>query len=592
MRHGSIAVMMLFAACSSMACRDQPGVQQFDKDPPPSAIVITLDEAAPVVEVRPAFSDVAQQVGIDFTFFNDEVAGRYFLPEVMGGGAAWLDYDLNGYLDLYLLNGAVLAAPDPCQTQHVNRLFRGDGSRFRDVAAPAGAQQGGGYGQGCCVGDFDADGFPDLYVCNYGPNRLFKNNGDGTFQDVTDHAAVGDPLWGTSPVWVDLNDDGLLDLFVTNYLDCTFANHKVCDYDGKQGYCGPGAHDAVPDRAYLNDGDGIFTEASERLGLNAPDGKGLAVAVADFDSDAKPEIYVANDMADNFLYRRRGSGSDLHYENVASAAGCGVSGDGSRIASMGLSCADFDGDGRVDIFVTNFYAKGNVLYRNLGDLLFVDDRRRARTAASSFQNLGFGTVPFDYDLDGARDLFVANGHVLGPLYSPNEMHPQLLHNDGTGCFDDVSPIAGPYFEDLWLGRGAAGADYDNDGDIDLVVTHLHRPVALLRNETRTGNHFIGFELRTPNRVPPLGGRIVVTAADRRTVVPVVGAGSYLCESDPRVVIGLGKWDRDVEVEVYWPSGGVDRFQGLASDRYWRIKEGGRPESQGTPASSSDANHGP
>jgi hypothetical protein len=539
-----------------------------------------LAEVEPSVAIRPAFSDVARQLGVDFTFYNDEVEGRYYLPEVMGGGAAWLDYDLDGWLDLYLVNGATLQSTDPPQPQHVDRLFRnGRGVRFDDVTLPA-LEQRGGFGQGCCVGDFDADGFPDIYVSNYGPNLLLKNNGDGTFQDITDLAAVGDPLWGSSVAWMDLNDDGLLDLFVTNYLDLTLANLKICQYDGKPGYCGPGDYEAAPDRAYLNNGDGTFTEAAQRLGLTAPNGKGLAIAIADFDGDAKPEIYVANDMEENFLYRRVGSGSELRYENVARAAGCAVSGDGDNEASMGVSCADFDGDGLVDVFLTHYYAHKNTLYHNLGGLLFEDDSRSTRIAATSFESLGFGTVAFDYDQDGARDLFVANGHVLGALHKPNEMHPQLLHNDGRGRFEDVSRIAGAYFEDLWLGRGAAGADYDNDGDVDLVVTHLHRPVALLRNETQTPHHFIGLDLRTPNRQPPLGGRVVVTAGERRMVVPIVGGGSYLCSSDARLVVGLAEWDRAVNVEVFWPSGAVELFRDLPTGQYWRITEGGRPERQG------------
>ena len=592
MRVGSMAVVVLCAACTSLACRDASQVSQPKSPPRAPVIAVTLDERTPAVEVRPAFADVAKQVGIDFTFFNDEVPDRYFLPEVMGGGAAWLDYDLDGWLDLYLVNGGKLKESGPSQGEHVNRLYRNQDARFTNVAASALVQHGGGFGQGCCVGDFDADGFPDLYICNYGTNRLFKNCGDGTFQDVTDLAGVGDPLWGTSPVWLDLNDDGLLDLFVTNYLDVTFANLKVCEYNGKPGYCGPGAHDAAPDRAYVSNGDGTFTEAADRLGLNAPDGKGLAVAVADFDGDAKPEIYVANDMAENFLYRRTGSGADLRYADIARAAGCSVEGDGNRVASMGIACDDFDGDGLVDIFVTNFYSKGNQLYRNLGDLLFVDDKRRSRVAAASFQNLGFGTVSFDYDRDGARDLFVANGHVLGPLHEPNEMHPQLLHNDGGGRFDDVSSLAGPYFQDLWLGRGAAGADYDEDGDLDMVVTHLHRPVALLNNETRTGNHFVGFDLRTPNRIPPHGARIVVTAGDRRIVVPVVGAGSYLCESDARILIGLGKWENAIGVEIFWPSGKISTLHDLSTDCYWRIQEGGQPQRQVALAAPGGGPHDP
>jgi hypothetical protein len=571
------AVLLLVAAISSPACRESVVVPLPSQGTIRPAVADSVEKPTPKLNARPGFAEVAAQSGIDFTFFNDEVKGRYFLPEVMGGGAAWFDYDLDGRLDLFLVNGGSLTELTVDNPEHASGLYRGDGARFHNVAAPAAVQFGGGFGQGCCVGDFDADGFPDLYLCNYGPNRLLKNNGDGTFQDVTNVGGVGDPLWGTSPTWLDLNDDGLLDLFVANYLDATFENIKVCEYNGKPGYCGPGAHSAAPDRAYLSNGDGTFTEASESLGLSAPNGKGLAVAVADFDGDAKPEIYVANDMAENHLYRRRGSGAELKYENVAGVAGCGVRGDGALVASMGLSCADFDRDGFIDIFVTNFYSHGNIFFRNVGDLLFVDDSRRTRVAAASFENLGFGTVPFDYDHDGTTDLFIANGHVLGPLHEPNEMLPQLLHNDGTGRFDDVSPLAGSYFEGRWLGRGAAGADYDDDGDVDLIVTHLHRPVALLRNDTSSTNHFVGFDLRTPNRIRPVGGRITVTAGDRKITVPVVGGGSYLCEGDPRIVVGLGTWEGAIDVEIHWPSGTVEQFQGLASDQYWRIVEGGEPE---------------
>ena len=570
------AVLMLLTTCCHLACREQPTtLEDAAADAPrPTIILPPLTDAVPVVKIRPAFTDVASELGIEFTFYNDQVEGRFFLPEVMGGGAAWLDFDQDGWLDLYLVDGAPLESPDPQQRDHVNRLFRNNGVRFDDVSMPAMAMDGS-FGQGVCVGDFDADGFPDLYICNYGPNLLLKNNGDGTFQDMTDIAAVGDPLWGTSAAWVDLNDDALLDLFVANYLDLTSANLEVCHYNGQPGYCGPGEYDAAPDRAYLNNGDGTFTEAAEALGLVAPEGKGLAIAVTDFDGDAKPEIYVANDMVENFLYRRKGIGPELRYENVARAAGCAVSADGIHEASMGVACSDFDGDGMVDVFLTHFYSHKNTLYRNLGDLLFDDVSRRTRIAATSFETLGFGTVALDYDLDGSPDLFVANGHVLGPLQQPNEMYPQLLYNDGEGRFDDVSRIAGPYFEELWLGRGAAGADFDNDGSVDLVVTHLHQPVALLRNETRSPHHFVGLDLRTPSRLSPLGARVSVIAGNKRMVVPIVGGGSYLSSGDARLVVGLGEWDRAVDVEVSWPSGGVELFHDLAVDQYWPITERGR-----------------
>ena len=569
---------MLLVICSLAACREQPSGAQLSPATsavPPPITLVPLRATPPAPDLPPRFLEVARQSGIDFTFFNDEVKNRFFLPEVMGGGAAWLDYDLDGWLDLYLVNGALLESPDPLQSEHINRLFRNGGVRFDDVTVGAAAMHGG-FGQGCCVGDFDADGFPDLYVCNYGPNLLLKNNGDGTFENVTGIAAVGDPQWGTSPVWVDLNDDALLDLFVTNYLDLNVANLKVCEYEGHPRYCGPGDYDAAPDRAYLNNGDGTFTEASEALGLTAPNGKGLAISVTDFDGDGKPEIYVANDMQENVLYRRTGTGPELRYENVARTAGCAVSVDGINEASMGVACADFDGDGMVDVFLTHYYSQKNTLYRNLGHLLFDDVSRRTRIAATSFETLGFGTVAFDYDLNGSQDLFVANGHVLGSGHDPNEMRPQLLCNDGSGRFEDVSTIAGPYFEALWLGRGAAGVDYDNDGDVDLLVTHLHRPVALLRNETPSPHHFVGLDLRLPNRLPPLGGRVAVIAGNRRIGVSIVGGGSYLCSGDARLVVGLGKWERAIEVEVSWPSGGVELFQDLSPDQYWQITEGRLP----------------
>lgn len=546
-------------------------------------------------EVVPRFISVAKSSGIDFTFFSDIVPDRYFLPEIMGGGAAWFDFDLDGWLDLYLMNGCPLDNSKRDEAEKTagpfrNRLFRSHGAgRFSDVSRLASAFQdaaaGNRYGQGVAVGDYDADGFPDLYLANYGPNVLLRNNGDGTFSDVTHVANVADELWGTSPIWLDLNGDGYLDLYVVNYLLVTRENSTVCKYDGVIGYCGPGSYEAAPHRAFISGGDGTFVEAAKEYGLLAPGGKGLASAALDFDNDLKAEIYVANDMMPNFLFTQSStyradadSGSpSARYANVAMEAGCAVSGSGENEASMGVACGDFDGDQLVDIFLTHYYAHKNTLYHNLGNLLFHDDSYRTRIAATSYETLGFGTVAFDYDRDSAIDLFVANGHVLGPKHSPDAMPPQLLSNDGQGRFVDISEFSGPYFQQLWLGRGAAGGDYDNDGDLDLLVTHIGQPVALLRNDTQTKRHWIGVDLHTRERLTPVGGRVVVAAGTHRITLPVVAGGSYLCSSDPRLLFGLGDHAERVLVEVHWPSGRVDVYSDVQVDRYWRITEGQTPE---------------
>jgi hypothetical protein len=537
----------------------------------------------PPPDVVPQLSDVASESGIDFHYYNDAVPNRFFLPEIMGGGAAWLDYDLDGRLDLYLTNGCRLKDPDPHQTEYLNRLFRNiGGGRFTDSTGGAAAHQPG-YGQGCAAGDFDVDGFPDVYLTNYGPNALFRNNGDGTFSDVTETSGTGDPLWGSSALWFDANSDDQLDLFVANYMDVTWNNARVCVYKGNLGYCGPGEYKGQPDRLYLSRGDGTFVESAEPLGFGAGDGKGLAVSAVDLDEDLRPEVYVANDMEPNFLFTRRPSSTQSEeglYRNVALEAGCAVADNGHNEASMGIACADFDADGLFDLFLTHFYGTKNTLYRNLGGLMFDDDSYRSRAAATGFDTLGFGIVPLDYDRDGSADLFIANGHVLGPNYGINELRPQLLRNDGRGVFWEISELAGSYFRGKYLGRGAAAADYDNDGDIDLAVTHLDRPLALLRNDTATRRHFLGLSLTCPNRIPPVGGRVVVTGGGMRQVVPIAAGGSYLCSSDVRIVVGLGEFSGPPEVEVHWPSGRVDLFRDLAVDRYWNLLEGGPPQAAG------------
>lgn len=536
--------------------------------------------------VLPQFVDVAESSGIQFRFFSDIVPERYFLPEIMGGGAAWLDFDGDGLLDVFFTNGCeLLPRPDAAVADHVNGIFRNRGNgQFDDVSRVA-AQPMNRYGQAVAVGDYDGDGFPDVFLANYGIDVLLHNNGDGTFSDVAAHAGLADELWGSSSIWLDIDDDGDLDLYVTNYVLLTPENSKVCEYDGIVGYCGPGSYEAAPDKVFANQGDGTFVDRTEEYGFTASNGKGLAIAALDMDNDARPEIYVANDMAPNFLFTRSQpsaikideSRPTQLYRNIASEAGCAVSGAGENEASMGVACADFDGDQLVDIYLTHYYRTKNTLYRNLGELAFHDDSFRTRVAATSFDTLGFGVVPFDFDQDTAVDLFITNGHVLGPKQPPELMPPLLLRNNGSGAFADITEFAGPYFQDLWIGRGAAGGDYDDDGDVDLLVTHITRPAALLRNDTKAGHHWVGFDLSSVSRLPPIGGRVVVRVGEKAFSKPVIAGGSYLCNGDPRILFGLGEHGDEVSVEVYWPSGRVDSFSGLACDGYWKILEGETPQ---------------
>ena len=532
--------------------------------------------------VLPVFIDVASELGVDFQFFNDARPDRFFLPEMMGGGIGWVDYDHDGQLDLLATNGCVWPEREKTPASTVSRLFRNrSGSGFDDVSFSAGAACRA-FGMGCAVGDYNSDGFSDIYLTNYGENILLANLGDGTFSDATAASGTGDPGWSTGAAWFDADGDGDEDLYVVNYLDLTLENHRVCRYEGIAGYCGPGSFEAVPDRLFLNAGDGTFLESAVALGMVGDDGKGMGIAVLDLDDDLLPEVYVANDMAANFLFTRgprdevADDESAVRYRDAAIPAGCALSGSGQVEASMGIAWSDFEGDGHVDLYLTHYYSRKNTLYRNLGGLHFHDDSFGSRVAAISKQFLGFGTVALDYDRDAASDLFVANGHVLGPNMLPFELQPQILRNDGRGRFDDISSLAGSYFADARLGRGVAQADFDNDGDTDLAVASLDRPLSLLRNQTVTGRHFLGLQLRTPNRVAPVGGRVVVTVGGKSQVQPVVSGGSYLSVSDTRLVFALGAAETAGQVHIFWPSGRVDQLSDLSGDRYWTVMEGHPP----------------
>ena len=596
------ASMMLSAA----GCQDDgpPAALQADAARPagpPSAAALTVPhtsgpastatdapaEAASPTSTSPVFDNVAHEVGIDFLYDRDVVEYRWLIVEVMGGGVAWLDADLDGWLDLFFTNGGPIEPETGPARSAADQLFRSLGPdaagrvRFRNVTEAAGISDGG-YGQGVAVGDYDADGFPDIYVTNYGPNLLLRNNGDGSFSDVTLEAGVGDTSWGTAAFFADLNADGQLDLYVANFIDQTADNVQPCDYGGDIGYCGPGTYRGIQDAVYIGQGDGRFLEQSAQLGFVEPDGagKGLAAVAVDFDHDLRPEVYVGNDMTPNLLYTAGGGAppGDSQpeaslYREIAVTAGCALSDQGENEATMGIVCDDLDDDGLPDLFLAHFHKAKNTLYRNLGGLLFADESRRTKIAATSFDNLGFGSVALDWDRNGLLDLFVTTGHVLGPNAPPEHMTPQLLRRIDRTRFEDVSSeVAGPYFAGLWLGRGVAGGDYDNDGDLDIAVAHNDSPSALLANRTEAGGGFLGLELTTPSRIPPVGGRVEVVSGEIRMTRPIVAGGSYQASHDPRMLFTLEADEDAAEVTIHWPSGRVDELT-LAGDRYWRVMEG-------------------
>jgi len=539
------------------------------------AVASTTKDIQPSSSIVPRFQNAAESLGVSFQTFNDEVPNRYFLPEVMGTGIAWIDFDGDGWLDLFLANGQRLDPGSGADTEHHCQMYRNrDGNHFELVteSSVTGIQL---FGQGCSVGDYDADGFPDLFIGGYGKDILLKNHGDGTFEDVTPIAMVSDPLWSTSSLWMDLDGDSLLDLFVVNYVDVTWNNCKPCQYGTAKGYCGPGSFNAVDDSVYRNLGDGTFEEVSKPWGLHGENGKGLAVAAIDFNQDLVPEIYVANDMTANFLFVRRSHQSDSGslYQERAGESGCALSGTGMNEASMGVAIADFDGDTRPDIFLTHFYHHKNTLYRNLGRLLFEDASYSSRTAAISSGYLGFGVVTLDYDRDGDPDLIVANGHVLGPEQQPQKMNPQLIENRG-GVFQE-NMWAGEYFHQDLIGRSAASADLDNDGDVDVAISQIGTPFSLLLNETDVPDRpYLGLTLCRSNRIPAVGGRVVVKVGEREFVLPITAGGSYLAASDQRLLFcGWGDEDGRPEVEVHWPAGRVDRYEDMTPNAYWRLQEG-------------------
>jgi hypothetical protein len=516
----------------------------------------------------PSFEDVAGARRLSHVYANGE-AGQSLMVEAIGGGAGWLDFDRDGRWDVYLVQGGDPTAPDR-STQPGDQLFWNGGRvGFADVSLPAGIDERA-YGQGVAIGDFDDDGFDDIYVTNVGPNTLYRNLGDGTFVDVTAEAGVGDPRWSASAAWSDLEGDGDLDLYVCNYLDYDPRDPVDCrNAAGEPRICHPRDIEAVPDECYVNAGDGTFEASALTLGLHGPGNKALGVAVADFTGDGLADIYVANDTEPNFLFRRRADGM---YDEVGLALGCAVNRDGQAQASMGIAAGDYDGDGVLDLYLTHFYDDSNTLYRGLGAAGFEDVTGRTGLHVPTLDRLGFGVAMADFDFNGRLELLVANGHIENFPGNPLlPMKPQLFTWGGSR-WHDCSDAAGVFFARKQVGRGVALADYDADGDLDALVVHQNTPTALLENRSERG-HFLGCAfIGVASNRRGIGCRVTVTAGERRLVQQLCGGTSYASSHQPLLCFGLGDLQEPCDVEVVWPNGTMQRIDDVAVDRVITVQE--------------------
>jgi hypothetical protein len=529
--------------------------------------------------------DVTVAGGIDFKHFDSNTSMHYMM-ETMGSGVGWIDYNNDGWPDLFCVQDGPIRPSKTARAEQLPtcKLYRnnGDGT-FTDVTKEVGLDRPG-FGMGCAVGDYDNDGFDDLLVTYIDGLVLYHNEPDGKggrhFVDVTSRAGLHDPHWATSCAWGDIDGDGFLDLYVCNYVTIDFDHYPDCT-DPKTGirsHCSPVAFPNVSHQLYRNNGNGTFTDISKSSGIaTVSPAPGLGVLMCDLDGDGKLDIYVANDLKPQYLFHNQGGGK---FVEKALLSGCGLGGVGSYIAGMGVDAADIDGSGHPSLTITNFQNNPHIVFRNYGGLRFTDWSFPSGVGGPSIHTLGFGTLFFDADLDGNLDMAVANGHVdpesMAKFARPMAQEAQLFRGDGKGHFRDISEQAGEYFHELRVGRGLAYADFDNDGLPDLVFSHNAGPMALLHNRTETTNAWLRLELigdgKKSNR-NAIGARVEIEAGGKRQVRFLIGGGSYLSASERRMLVGLGAADRADRVTVFWPSGRKQVFANLSAGRWWRLHEG-------------------
>ena len=533
------------------------------------------------------FIDATADAGITFQHVDGRTGEKYII-ETLGSGALFFDYDADGALDLYIVNATHIPPPVPEGTSQThlprNTLYRnnGDGT-FTDVTQQAG---GGdiGYGVGCAAADINNDGYPEIYVTNYGPNILYHNNGDDTFTDITQKAGVGDERWGTSCAFLDYDLDGYVDLYVVNYMKFSVEENRWWETRGIRTYCSPtdqiaGSHFvSEPDILYRNNGDGTFTDVTEAAGISHR-ALGLAVAVGDYDNNGYPDLHIANDMEADFLYRNNGDGT---FTETADLTGTGYDGNGFPGSGMGSAFGDYDNDGYLDLVVSNASSLPAVLYENEDALFFIDVSFTAGIGAVTLPYFKWAVEFFDYNNDGLLDFFVANGHLQENIalfsdstYSQSDLiFRNTRRQDGTYHFTDTSVEVGLAQLSKKVSRGAAFGDYDNDGDIDIFLNNSNQPATLLRNEDGNSNHWLTIQpIGTQSNASGIGTKIVLKAGDLSLFKEVRSGASYLSQSDLRVHFGLGKQTEIDTLEIHWQSGLTDQFSNLKSNQILRIKEG-------------------
>jgi len=518
------------------------------------------------------FENVTQQAGLDFRHTNGASPQKHMV-ETMGSGGLFFDYDNDGWLDIFLVDGGSIADRQvAARARH--RLYRNRGNgTFEDVTVSSRINHSG-YGMGACAADYDNDGRVDLYITNSGADVLFRNNGKGTFVDVTRAAGLGSPLLSTSCAFGDVDNDGDVDLFVVNYVDLSVE--RPCGDSRVRAYCRPELYKGLPYILYRNNANGTFTDITREAGVYTTAGKGLGVVFSDYDDDGWVDVFVANDLAPNFLFHNNGRGL---FKDVALLAGVAVATDARARAGMGTDFGDYDGDGRPDLVVTNFMLEAHNIFRNLGDGLFADATFETGFGAATLPFVGFGAVFLDYDNDGSLDLAIANGHVLdnADYFSPNARYAQrnlLFHNEGAGRLKEVGRVSGPGFALERVHRGLAAGDFDNDGDLDLLVTSNGQTVDLLRNDGGNQNNALLLRLvgKKSNR-DGIGARLRITAGAKTQVREIKAGSSYLSQNDLRAHVGVGRESLIDRLEIRWPGGGTDVLRSLPVNSIVTVVEG-------------------